>query len=123
MTKLDCFYLSFHLFSICLFQYFILSSSISLFQAYGGSLFGMAPLDGGFEWSDDSKRGLDDLIMDKDLFAVVKSVTVDESRNPPINLTVELIDTSVEPNVVVTRELVRRGLARKRIEVNTAGLR
>ena len=81
----------------------------------------MAPLDGGFEWTDDSKRGLDDLIKDKDLFAVVKSVSVEESRNPPINLTVELIDTSVEPNVVVTRELVRRGLARKRIEVATAG--
>ena len=80
-------------------------------------MFGMVPLGGGFEWSDDSKRGLDDLIKEKDLFAVVKSVTVDESRNPPINLTVELIDTNVEPNIVVTRELIRRGLARKRVEV------
>jgi len=90
------------------------------FQAYGASLFGMVPLGGGFEWSDDSKRGLDDLIKDKDLFAIVKLVTVDERCNPPVNLMLELVDTNVEPNVVITWELVARGLARRMGEVSTS---
>ena len=72
------------------------------------------PVDGGSSWSDDAKLAFDDLVLEKSLFAVVSSVAVDEQFFPTINLGLELVETSEEKDVIVSREMVVKGMARKK---------
>ena len=85
-----------------------------LVQAYAGSLRDLAPLDGGWTWPVAAKETLDELILDRDLYALVTDVSIDTRFFPTINVTLELFDTSGEEDIIIGQELVAKGLAKKR---------
>ena len=61
-----------------------------------------------------AKEGLDDLILDRKLYAFVTSVSADDRFFPAINVTLELFDTSGEEDVLIRQELIAKGLAKKK---------